>query len=235
MKKISFTEENLDFMIQKYQSHEMTIIELGEYFNCSRNTIERRLKENGVVLKPYHHKYEDLTNRIFGHLKVIKENKIRYEKDLKITKKPHRYWFCQCDCGNPELIQVESSHLKNGHTTSCGCIKSLAEQQITKILAENNILFKSEYTFSNLKGINNGILRYDFAILDENNNPLYLIEYHGKQHYEQNGGWNTEQEFITRQANDKLKKQYAYENNIPLIIIPYTILPKNITLKHLTL
>ena len=33
----------------------------------------------------------------------------------------HRYWLCKCDCGNEKV--VEESHLKNGHTKSCGCYR----------------------------------------------------------------------------------------------------------------
>ena len=234
MNKIIFSNQDIDFMIEKYKNNEMTTIELGKHFNCSRSTIERRLKEAGVTLKPVY-KYQNLTGEKFGHLTVIKENKIRYEKDLQHTNKPHRYWFCQCDCGNTELVEVESSHLKSGHTTSCGCIKSLAEQQITKLLIQNNISFKSEYTFSDLKGVNGGALRYDFAILNQEQQPIYLIEYHGKQHYQQNGGWNTPQEFLNRQANDKLKEDYALNHNLPLIIIPYTVHPNKITINHILL
>ena len=236
MKKIEFTDNELNFIIEQYTNNIMTTQQLGNLFHCSRSTIERRLKESGLQLKAKF-KYEDLTGKIFGKLTVINENKERYVQDLLKTKKPHRYWWCQCSCGNPELIQVESSHLKNGHTTSCGCIKSLAEEKIIQLLNQANIPFKKEYTFTELVGINKGILRYDFAIFDKKNKQklLYLIEYHGKQHYIQNGGWNTEQEFKNRQANDKIKEQYAKNHNIPLIIIPYTIKPQNITLSNLLL
>ncbi|MCD8195834.1 MAG: hypothetical protein LUE24_01455 [Lachnospiraceae bacterium] len=36
------------------------------------------------------------------------------------TKKGHRYWNCLCDCGTEAVI--EESHLKSGHTKSCGCL-----------------------------------------------------------------------------------------------------------------
>ena len=32
-----------------------------------------------------------------------------------------RLWECQCDCGNPQHVFVNSYDLKNGHTKSCGC------------------------------------------------------------------------------------------------------------------
>ena len=232
MKKINFSEKDINFIIQKYTSHEMTTLELGNLFNCSRTTIERRLKENGIVLKSFY-KYENLIGKQFGNLTVIKEDKERYEKDRQITNKPHRYWFCQCNCGNPKLFTVQSSHLKNGHTISCGCIKSLAQQKIITLLTKNNIKFKKEYSFPDLKGINNGNLRYDFAIFNNDNKLIYLIEYNGKQHYEQNGGWNTQEEFFIRQKNDNIKIQYAKSHNIPFIIIPYTKAPNDITLQDL--
>ncbi len=31
-------------------------------------------------------------------------------------------WLCLCDCG--KVVEVAGGHLKNGHTTSCGCKKS---------------------------------------------------------------------------------------------------------------
>lgn len=31
-------------------------------------------------------------------------------------------WECKCKCGNPEHIIVSASHLKDGHTQSCGCL-----------------------------------------------------------------------------------------------------------------
>ena len=47
----------------------------------------------------------------YGSLVVIEK--------VKIQGKPKTYWKCQCDCGN--TCVVEDSHLKNGHTKSCGC------------------------------------------------------------------------------------------------------------------
>ena len=39
-------------------------------------------------------------------------------------------WYCQCACGNPELILVLGSSLRNGHTKSCGCLhKETAQKQ----------------------------------------------------------------------------------------------------------
>ena len=131
MRKIVFTEEQLNYIIYNYTNHLKSTKELGVEFNCSRTTIERNLKENGIKLKATY-SYEDLTGKTYGKLLVLHVNQDRYDKDVIKTNKPHRYWTCLCECGR--IIDVESSHLKNGHTTSCGCIKSNGEQKITNIL-----------------------------------------------------------------------------------------------------
>ena len=111
MKRISFTQAQLDYIFEQYSGNKKTIKELASEFNCSRSTIERRLKENGVVLKPKF-PYEDLTGKTFGKLFVIQVNQERYERDVATTNKPHRYWTCLCECGR--ITDVEGSHLKNG-------------------------------------------------------------------------------------------------------------------------
>lgn len=54
-----------------------------------------------------------MLNIKFGRLLVIKSAPIR-------PNTRHRFWTCQCDCGN-EVI-VDGSNLKNNHTRSCGCL-----------------------------------------------------------------------------------------------------------------
>ena len=58
---------------------------------------------------------QDLTGQRFGRLMVCCE----IEK-IQSNKKRH-YWLCRCDCGNEKV--VEESHLKTGHTKSCGCYR----------------------------------------------------------------------------------------------------------------
>ena len=53
----------------------------------------------------------DLTNQCFGQLKVL------YRTEGPDSKRT--YWLCQCDCGNYTIVQ--GGHLKDLHTTSCGC------------------------------------------------------------------------------------------------------------------
>lgn len=61
-------------------------------------------------------------------------------------------WECQCKfCGN--IFSTRGSTIRNGATQSCGCVHSLNEQKITKILIDNSIDFKTQYTFPDLKAL----------------------------------------------------------------------------------
>lgn len=129
---------------------------------------------------------------------------------------------CLCDCGN--YIDVSWSHLQSGHTCSCGCSKrSLGEYIINQILTENNISFKREYTFPNLKSEKGNKLRFDFAILNENNEVIRLIEFDGPQHEKEISLY---QNFENTKTRDLLKNNFAKENNIPLVRIPYKMKTK---------
>jgi hypothetical protein len=57
--------------------------------------------------------FEDLTNQIFGNLKVIKRAE---------NRKSSTYWLCECQCDNKTLKEVRASHLKSGRIRSCGCL-----------------------------------------------------------------------------------------------------------------
>jgi len=56
---------------------------------------------------------EDLKGRRFGRLVVL-------SLDPQKTPAGRTKWFVKCDCGNEKSIQAMS--LKNGDTTSCGCV-----------------------------------------------------------------------------------------------------------------
>ena len=147
----------------------------------------------------------DLTNQTFGLLKV---NKKAYSKKTP-NGSTQIYWECECSCGNKIIVRGES--LKTGNTKSCGCVKSFGEQKISEILRKNNIQFEKEKIFQG------SLFRYDFYVNDN-----YIIEYDGKQHF-QDFSWGSnlcskEQS----QKRDKEKNEYCFQNNIPIIRIPYT-------------
>lgn len=95
--------------------------------------------------------------------------------------------------------------------------RSLGEQAVEKWLLEHNIKFNIEDTFEDLKGINDGYLRFDFKILDK---PI-LIEFQGLQHYQPVEFFGGEEQFKIQQIHDRLKRNYCKAHNLRLIEIPY--------------
>ena len=157
----------------------------------------------------------DLTNQHFGKLTVVKRIK-------EINKAP--VWECKCECGN--ITYASTASLRSGHKMSCDCLISKGEYKIESILLEHNIKYKKQYIFDDLCSPFGGKLRFDFAILDEQNNIKCLIEYQGNQHFycdkdKQWAGWNTKEHLQQVQEYDKLKEQYCQQHNLNLITISY--------------
>ena len=80
---------------------------------------------------------KDLTKQKFGRLTVIEQT-----DDYINPKGRHcAKWLCQCECGN--VIEVVGTHLKNGNTKSCGCIRK--EQCIKRNSKSNTYEIYSDY------------------------------------------------------------------------------------------
>lgn len=115
----------------------------------------------------------DITGQRFGKLVAI---------ECVGSKKNARLWRCKCDCG--QETYVPASMLKSGNTRSCGCMRahSYNENLLSDMIAERQVSFKREFSFSDLVSDTNTCLRFDFAIFDQDT-LLGLIEYQGEQHY----------------------------------------------------
>ena len=153
-------------------------------------------------------KLKDLSGQRFGHLEVIKW--------IGTINRNSKY-LVRCDCGKE--YEVYAQNLTQGSTTSCGCVReSRGENKIKEILKQNNIKFETQKSFHNFNYQDTlGKPRYDFYL------PQYniLIEYDGQQHFAPAFNWDTEKSFELRQKHDKIKNQYALNNNYILIRIPY--------------
>ena len=73
---------------------------------------------------------KDLTGQKFGRLTAI---------EFRGTNKSgNALWLCKCDCGNETVVRGGS--LKNGHTKSCGCLKSeLDSKKMKKMLTKHGL------------------------------------------------------------------------------------------------
>lgn len=93
---------------------------------------------------------------------------------------------------------------------------------IHRLLTLKGIKFSTEYIFKDLFGNSNRNLRFDFAILNNDDSLKCLIEYQGDIHYTtRSKGWNTIDAFNQRQEYDKRKFDYCKNNNIKLFYITY--------------
>ena len=95
------------------------------------------------------------------------------------------------------------------------------ENYIKQYLQKNNISFNTQKKFSDLFGIGDGQLSYDFSISDEKHKYI-LIEYNGIQHYEANDYFGGEEQFKKQKEHDKRKRNYAKKHGYKLITIKYT-------------
>lgn len=104
---------------------------------------------------------------------------------------------------------------------SCNCpnctTNSKMEYWIMTYLNEKNIDFELHKTYVGLKGVNDGLLSYDFYL------PKYnlLIEAQGQQHAHPIDCFGGEEQFKIQQEHDRRKRDYANEHNIKLLEIWY--------------
>ena len=191
----------------------------GRSKSCQSCAARKRAEEKNLNLSSK----KDLSNRVIGHPRI---------KNLSGTICPHftvisyyesdkrgaSRWLCKCECGNEFITNLDD--IKPNSPRNCGCLnRSQGEIKIADILIANNINFQTEYTFSDLK--DKQLLRFDFAIFDNNNLLIKLIEFQGEQHYNNNTWFNTDPK-----SHDQMKRDYCKQHNISLLEIPYWDLNK---------
>ena len=166
---------------------------------------------------------KDEVGKTYGYLEVIRQATPEEKKEKIIGQTTTgTYWVCRClKCGNPYFI-VKGDYLRNGDTKSCGCLLSYNESKIAALLRQAQINFKEQYVFYDLSSTGRSCdnLPFDFAIFNNDNQLLYLLEYDGEQHFLRTHAWN-DKSFTKTIENDTLKNNYCFLHNIPLIRIPY--------------
>lgn len=164
-----------------------------------------------------------------SRLKSTPENEIRHlldsmnleyidsRVDKKMTVsfvcKAHRAYGVQCN---------SLDKIKRGQGCRL-CSASTGETMVSSILKEKNIEYEFQKKFDGLVGEGRGQLSYDFYL------PKYntLIEYQGQQHYMIVDAFHATDETLKKQIHhDDLKREYAKENNISLIEVPYWLTRK---------
>ena len=129
-------------------------------------------------------------------------------------------WLCQCDCGQKTV--VSHGNLTSGHTTSCGCLRCSAQESVIEhILTDKRIPHQREYVFDDFRSkTTNNHFRFDFALFDDRDNLLALIEYQGSQHFIEYPGFES-YGAGQRYASDGFKVDYCKKHGIKLFTIIY--------------
>lgn len=100
---------------------------------------------------------------------------------------------------------------------------SRAEIKIEEILRDAHLNFKMEYTFPDLtSSSSNRPLRFDFVVFDDDGYIDFIIEYQGKQHYQESSKFGGKKGLIQQQYNDNKKRRFCALHGFNLIEIPYT-------------
>lgn len=150
----------------------------------------------------------EMANKKHNNLYKYPNSKYKnYESDIEIECPKHGMFK-----------QIVRNHLTGRGCPICN--NSKGELKILEILNINNINYKKQYIFNDLKY--KSYLKFDFAIFDNNGIIKCLIEYNGEQHYRfKNLFHNNYENFLTSQHRDKLKIEYCIDKNIQLHIIKY--------------
>jgi hypothetical protein len=165
--------------------------------NCNKCSIENSLLTTAQFIE----KAQKLHGNIYDYSLVdYKHN----NKKIKIICREHGIFE-----------QKPYSHL-NGRGCSKCKIKSKGELFIADWLNQNVINFEVQKSFVDCK--NMLPLRYDFYLPNQN----LLIEYDGEPHFKEVAYLGGKVGFELRQTNDKIKSEYAINNNLNLLRIAYT-------------
>lgn len=221
---------------------------LNEYYCGSAvqawNKKQKAYKENGK--RTLANNYDvDFTGRIFESLEILGCVDDDYEEvsahgDLR-TKNAYyytvykRYRCCCYLCGKEHIVKCSQFHISppaqygrrayDGYWSGieCDCHKISSFQWIVnKILIENDVSYRVEYSFPDLigcYGLNK--LKFDFAIMDKDGSVKALIECQGEQHYMPVKEFGGNKQFDVQVKNDEHKRAYVKKHNIELIEISY--------------
>lgn len=196
------------------------------YYITSPHQLNQNIKNN-ITLNPFKKnkvKVENIKNWMKlnkPEYEILSDDNILLESKSN-TKLRFRYKGDQFPIDVNHEFECAFSKFKSGQQHRLFKERSKGEQKIRKQLEHLGINFESQYPI-NYKNQN---FKFDFAILNDKKQPLYFIEYHGKQHFEPVNHFGGAIAFQKQIIHDKLKKEYADWKKIKLIEIKKETLDK---------
>lgn len=161
--------------------------------------------------KCYNKKQASSTEKFIQKSKLIHGDKYDYSRVVYKNDRTKIKIIC------PSHDQFEQT--AGGHLLGRGCPNcrnSKGESAIFEALTSLNIDFTTEKRFKTCR--DKKPLPFDFYIPSEN----LLIEYNGAQHYFKIPMFDKSSPFSSRLLKDTIKRNWCKENNMTLLIIPYT-------------
>lgn len=129
----------------------------------------------------------------------------------------------KCSCGEVFSTQLGIVLGHNKYKCFACNVKnapvSHGENRIKEYLSKNNFQFVQQYMFDDCRG-STRCLPFDFMVIVNGNKKL--IEFDGIQHFKPFDYYGGEPAFEKRIKRDKIKTDYCYTHNIPLLRIPYS-------------
>ena len=186
--------------------------------DCGRTTrVLRSSLITGNTSSCGHHKYtKDWTGYISKYYVEF------LKRSDKQTSDGSFYWWCKCPHCEKEFLAIPAAINREIYPiVSCGCYstKSKRELFIENILKEKNVKYKHQYDFDDCR--DKALLKFDFALLDDNDEAIYIIEYDGEHHFFPIDLWGGEKSFQGVQRRDNIKNEYCSNHSIPMLRIPY--------------
>lgn len=196
-------------------------------------------KKNRTIEKEYAHNYfTNFEGTTFGSLKILEciddnHMELHRQGDFRtnnscrfVIYKIYKYKCYLCgDEGTVKCSQlyIDSCTNKYDYMFECHCHEpSVFERRVIKALFDNNVPYRVEYAFNDLPGrCGLKLLRFDFAVLNEDDSVKCLIECQGEQHNKPIEFLGGERTFKNQSENDALKKEYVQNHDIKLIEISY--------------
>lgn len=212
-----------------------TVSENSNKYKNAHTLLEIKCKENHI----FEMSWNTLKNNHgcrYCNGGVAKTNK---EISIDINEIDENYSLCEDSpvyINNTTKIKLYHSVCKTEFYTTrasflagnraCKCNSSKGESKIEEFLLSNNIEYKRQLIFDDLRSEKNYPLRYDFGIYSGGILKV-LIEYDGEQHFKvvnfgnRKNSEDAQERFQRTKKNDSLKNAYAEKINIPLIRINY--------------
>lgn len=152
----------------------------------------------------------------------VKFSNIHKGKIVPITKytlttEPMTVYCLDCQKTTTANAEKFIDSAKPRSCSYCKRTRSTGEEVVAQWLDNNGKKYRREFMDDEL--FNEKPLRFDFAVLGDDDEVVALIEYNGRQHYEPVEQFGGEVSFQRQKDNDMAKRQYALSKSIELIEI----------------